>query len=103
MNYQQSLHSQFEHEYDEEDEIDKYIRQSAGKGKTTKVSPPKPYKTMLYIRKADITSFHAAFQRTDSKKLDGTAIYSTNGEIYISTLPCKDFLNLYNGIQKETT
>ncbi len=90
MNYQHSLH-----EDDEENEIDRLVRQANGKNTRT-VKPPKEYVTDLYLKKEHISSFHAAFQKTDSKELDGTAIYTIHGDIHITPLSCEDFKKIFD-------
>lgn len=92
INYQQSLHDS------EDEDLEEWeIAMKKNLGKNT-VKPPKPYNTDLYLRKQDISSFHAAFQKSESKELDGTAIYTVHGDIHISTITCEEFLKIYDGV-----
>ena len=95
--YEESLYRSKQEDHEDEDEIDRMIRENLKGAQNTKdnLKEPKEYRTDLFIRKKDISSFHAAFLQNDSTELDATAIYTKNGQMYVCTLLADEFLERY--------
>ena len=91
--YEEKLYNQEPEEDLEEWEIE--MKKSAGTYKESVVEEPKDHRTDLYILKKAIVSFHASFLLAKSNILDGTAVYTESGQMYVCTLPCEEFLKIY--------
>lgn len=98
VEYEDAMYRKMQEDDEEMDEVDRLIKENLRGGQTSKknLKEPKEYRTDLYIRKKDISSFHAAFLLNESDELDATAIYTENGQMYVCTMLVEEFLEQYN-------